>query len=134
MDLLLFFAIPVATILLSIVWQKIVRSPFLVAITAFAIFLIFVYSVDSNLLILAVAYTILAFLAAIITKFICENFNRNGIIRNLQAENIQANNIETNNLSTNSFNVDGDNSDNNNNNGNCSCNNRYYTGRSYRNF
>ena len=39
-NLLLFFALPVATILLSIVLQKILNCPILVAITAFAIYLI----------------------------------------------------------------------------------------------
>ena len=40
MNLFIFFALPFATILLAIVLQKILRSPFLVAITFFSLFLI----------------------------------------------------------------------------------------------
>lgn len=98
MDLLLYFAIPVATILLSIVWQKIIRSPSLVAITAFAIFLLYVYSTDTTLLIFAIVYTILAFVTALITKYICGHSGANGLFTSIQTENIEANNITANTL------------------------------------
>ena len=45
MNLFIFFALPLATILLSIVFQKILRSPILVAITFFAIYLIVAFTI-----------------------------------------------------------------------------------------
>lgn len=126
MNLLLFFAIPVATIILAIVWQRIVRSPLLVAATAFAIFLIVVYATNSDLLILAIIYTILAFIAAAIAKFICEHSGKNGFfsnirIENIDANNINANNIDSNNIETNTLSVNDNNSNGNGNN----CNRNY---------
>lgn len=120
MNLLLYFALPVSTILLAIVWQNIVKSPILVAITAFAIYLIVVYAIDPSLLILAIIYTILAFLAAAITKFITDNLGRNGFFKNITADN-----INTNTLNTNRLNVDNDSNG-------CGCNTRYYQTRGYR--
>jgi hypothetical protein len=53
--LLLFFAIPLAVIILSIVLQKILKCPWLVAATFFAIFLIVTFAVgDIRLLIFTV--------------------------------------------------------------------------------
>ena len=68
--LLLFFALPVATILLAIVVEKILRNPFLTAITFFAIYLIVAFAAfDATFLIYTIAYTILAFITAIIAEF-----------------------------------------------------------------
>ena len=70
-DLLIYFALPVATIILSIVLQKILGSPILVAATAFAIYLIVTFAAfDESFLLFAIIYTILAYLTAIITRFI----------------------------------------------------------------
>lgn len=70
--LLLFFALPIATIILAIVLQKILRSPILVAATFFAIYLIVTFAVfDASFLIFTIVYTILAFLAAWIVQAIC---------------------------------------------------------------
>ena len=68
---LLFFVLPISTIILSIVLQKILRCPILVAGTFFAIFLIVTYVVDPNLLIFAIAYTIIAYITATLTRVIC---------------------------------------------------------------
>lgn len=74
--LLLFFALPVATIILAIVLQKILKCPILVAATFFAIFLIVTFAVfDASFLVFAIVYTILAFLAAAITQAICRFIN-----------------------------------------------------------
>lgn len=71
-NLLLYFALPVATIILSVVLQKILRSPILVAATAFAIYLIVTFAVfDEGFLLFAIIYTILAYLTALLTRFIC---------------------------------------------------------------
>ena len=103
MNLLLYFALPVATVILAIVWQRIIKSPVLVAATAFAIYLIVVYAIDPSLLIYAIIYTILAYIAAALTKLITENLGRNGLFKNITADN-----INTNTLNTNRLNVDND--------------------------
>ena len=70
--LLLFFAIPVAIIILSIVLQKILRCPILVAATFFAILLIVAFAAfDSSFLILVIIYTILAYITAVLTRLVC---------------------------------------------------------------
>ena len=104
MDLLLFFAIPVATILLSIVWQRIIKSPILVAITSFAISILFVYSVDPSLLIFAIAYTALSFISAVITKIIFYQ------IESKDLSNFQLDSIETNTLNATNLNIENNNS------------------------
>ena len=82
-NLLLFFALPVATIILAVVLQRIIKSPILVALTAFAIYLIVAFSAfDETFLVFAIVYTILAFIAAVLYNFIkklirCNNNNNN---------------------------------------------------------
>ena len=75
MNLLIFFALPLATILLAIVLQKVLRNPILVAITFFAIFLIvsfvFFASTLAEALIATIVYTIIAYITALIVNFIC---------------------------------------------------------------
>ena len=69
--ILLFFALPIATIILAIVLQKILKNPVLVAATFFAIYLIVTFAVfDSDFLIFAIAYTIIAYITAVLVKFI----------------------------------------------------------------
>lgn len=78
MNLLLFFALPLATILLAIVLEKILHCPILVAITFFALYLIAAFAlyatgVITNLaeaLIAVIVYTIIAFLTAWIVRLI----------------------------------------------------------------
>lgn len=75
-NLLLFFAFPVATIILAIVLQKILKNPLLVAATFFAIYLIVAFSAfDASFLVYAIAYTILAYITAILVKTICNIVN-----------------------------------------------------------
>ena len=75
--LLLFFALPIATIILSIVLLKILKCPALVAATFFAIYLILTYAVlGSDFLIFAIVYTILSYITAIISKTICKIITR----------------------------------------------------------
>ena len=75
MNLFIFFALPLATILLAIVFQKILRSPILVAITFFAIYLIVAFVEFSDTLaeaiIAAIIYTIIAYITAYIVMIIC---------------------------------------------------------------
>lgn len=105
--LLLFFALPVATILLAIVLQKILCSPILVAITFFAIYLIVTFAIfDETFLVFAIVYTILAYITAAIVRFL-RNFFR------CQSDN----NCDDNNDSCDDDSCD----DNDSNNNNCSC-------------
>lgn len=69
--ILLLFVLPFVTIIFSIVLQKIIRCPVLVALTVFSIFLILAFTVfDESFLILAILYTILSYITAIITRLI----------------------------------------------------------------
>mgnify|MGYP000672941009 CR=1 FL=1 len=71
--LLLFFALPVATIILAVVLEKILRNPFLTSATFFAIYLIIAFAVfDASFLVYTIAYTILAFIAAFIAEYFCQ--------------------------------------------------------------
>ena len=75
--LLLFFALPIATIILSVVLLKILKCPALVAATFFAIYLILTYAVfGSDFLIFAIVYPILSYLTAIITPTLCKTTTR----------------------------------------------------------
>ena len=75
MNLFIFFALPLATILIAIVLQKILRSPILVAIAFFAIYLIVAFATFSDTLaealIATIIYTIIAYLTAYIVMIIC---------------------------------------------------------------
>ena len=70
--LFVFFALPLSTILLAIVLQKILKCPILVAITFFAIYLIIAFLVfSSNLAIAIIAtiiYSVLAYITAVLVK------------------------------------------------------------------
>lgn len=130
--LLLFFALPVATIILAIVLERILRCPILTAATFFAIFLIVAFAVfDASFLVFVIVYTIIAFIAAVIAEIFfrrcnnekdcckwkfcgCRERNNNTItLSNQDIRRIaeQLANIQNNNCNNNS-----------NNNCNCNCN------------
>ena len=70
--LLIFFALPVATIILAIVFQKLLDSPILVALTFLAIYLVVTFAAfDESFLVWAILYTILAYITAILVNAIC---------------------------------------------------------------
>lgn len=102
MNLLLFlFAIPFATIIFSIILQKIINSPILVALAIFSIFIIIaVTTSNETFFILAVVYAILAYIAAISTRLInriierCGNNNQSIIDIN---NSIYSNEVENEN-------------------------------------
>ena len=111
--LLLFFALPIATIILAIALQKILRCPFLVAGVFFAIYLIVAFAAfDANFLVFAVVYTIIAFLTAVISQAICNFINRND---NDESSCSCSNNISTANFTQNTSNIA-------NTSNNCCCN------------
>ena len=71
MGVLFFIVLPLATILISIVLQKLLKSPILVAILVFVVYLILAFTVfTTEFLINAIIYTILAYIAALLTCFI----------------------------------------------------------------
>lgn len=77
--LLIYFALPIATIILASVFVRVLKSPIAIAATAFAVFLIVTFAIfDAIFLIATIIYTILAFISALLTKLIiCYITNRN---------------------------------------------------------
>ncbi len=76
--LLLLFALPVATIIIASVLEWLIKNPIAVAALAFAIYLIVAFAVfDATFLIYVILYTILAFVAAVITRGIINLINNN---------------------------------------------------------
>lgn len=76
MDLLIFFAFPTATIIISIILQKIIKNPLLVAAFVFAIFLIVAFAAfDETFLIAVLVYTIIALITAFLTCIFCNHNN-----------------------------------------------------------
>ena len=75
--LLLFFALPIAVIIISIALQKIFRSPLLVAAIIFAIFLVVTFVIGNTAYLIAtIVYTIIAYVTAVLTKIICKIIKR----------------------------------------------------------
>lgn len=94
--LLIFFALPLATIVFSIALQRILDNPILVASIIFSIFLIVTFVVgDLNLLIATIIYTILSFITAFIVRYIDEN---NDINNENNPNNGFCNNNENNSI------------------------------------
>ena len=79
-NLLVFFAIPLAIIIISIALQKILRNPFLVAAIVFSILLVLALAfLDPIYIIAVVAYTVLSYLAAVLTCLICRLLRNSNI-------------------------------------------------------
>ena len=73
--LLIFFAFPIAVIIISYILEKLLNSPIAVASLIFAIFLVVTFAAfDELFLIATLAYTLLAFITALIARYFC---NRN---------------------------------------------------------
>ena len=105
--LLIFFALPIAVIIISAILQKVLKSPLAVAALIFAIFLVVTFAAfDETFLIATLAYTILALITAVIVSLLCnENNNEEdddndnngcGCLSNL----LNTNNTNSNNNST----------------------------------
>lgn len=98
--LLIFFALPIAVIVISIALQKILKNPLLVAAIIFSIFLIVTFIVNNlNFLVAAIIYTIISFITAFVTYIICRFLNtyRENSCRN---NNCNCNNDTQNDLLT----------------------------------
>lgn len=85
--LLLFFALPVAIIILSIIFETLINCPIKIAGITFSILLIVTFAVaDETFLIFTILYTILSYVVAWITKQWCnsqENDDNNTCLENL---------------------------------------------------
>ncbi len=123
--LLIFFALPIATIILAIVLEKLLRCPILTAATFFAIYLIVAFAAfNATALVFVIIYTILAYITALIAEFFFMRCKRRECANNCCLENNTNNNIRLSN-------EDAQNIacrvarilNNSNNNCNCSCNN-----------
>lgn len=74
--LLIFFALPIATIIVSIALQRILKCPMLVAAIIFAIFLVVTFIIDDLIFLVAtIVYTIISFITALIICLICRFFS-----------------------------------------------------------
>ena len=73
--LLIFFALPLATIILAGIFETFINCPFKVAGIAFAIYLIVAFALGGTieLIVAAIVYTILALITALIVHFILDN-------------------------------------------------------------
>ena len=115
--LLIFFALPIAVIIISIALQKILKNPLLVAGVIFAIFLIVTFVIDNLMFLVAtIVYTIISFITAFLVCLACR------LLRQIRADdNSRGNtcNCGNNDLLTISSNCQS----NNNGNGNNNCNN-----------
>lgn len=127
--LLIFFAFPIAVIIFSVLLQKLLHNPFAVAAIIFAIFIVVTFSAfDETFLIATLAYTILAFITALLTDRLFNNHHNCHICNsNSQGDadattclcNALTDTLENNNNNTNNV-IDGllDLLQNNNNNNN----------------
>ncbi len=76
MDLLIYFAFPIATIIISAILQKVLKNPALVSAFVFAVFLIVTFSAfDEMFLIATLAYTVLSQVTAFIVSRLCNQGN-----------------------------------------------------------
>lgn len=125
--LLIFFAFPIAVIIISIILQKILDNPIAVAAAIFAFFIVITFAFfDETFLIATLAYTILAFLTAfLVSRLFIENNNNNNCLCNKIADILRNNsNLNTTNNTVNTSLQDLLNNVNSNNdsNNNCGCN------------
>lgn len=75
--LLIFFALPLATIIVSIALQQILKNPGLVAAIIFSIFLVVTFIINNlNFLVATIIYTIISFITAVIVWLICKILRR----------------------------------------------------------
>ena len=71
--LLIFFAIPVAIIILSIILETLLKNPYKVAGIFFSIFLVVAFALGTTaaLIAIVIGYTILSLLTAFLVKLFC---------------------------------------------------------------
>lgn len=129
--LLIFFAFPIAVIIISIILQKILDNPIAVAAAIFAFFIVITFAFfDETFLIATLVYTILSFITAFLVSRLCDSNNNhdnsNNCLCNAIADILRNNaNLATTNNTSNTSLQDLLNNVNSNNNSNntCGCNN-----------
>ena len=116
-NLLIFFALPLATVIIAIVLERVWKNYILVTLFTFAVYLIVAFALgDANLLVLVIIYTLLAFIAAFLSML----FRKLGKkLKNL--EEIGDTSDEQRRI-CNHHNSEAENINNSNNNCNCGCN------------
>lgn len=134
-NLLIFFALPIAVIIISVVLQKSLKCPILVAALIFAIFLVVTFTAfDETFLIATLAYTVLAFITAIFVRALCNSSEGNNsvcealanLLNNVTEDSENANTVLLNEILNNINNSNNTNSNNENtNNNSCGCGCRY---------
>ena len=121
--LLIFFAIPIAVIILSAIFETIINCPIKIAGIVFAIFLIVSFAtIGSEGLIATIIYTILAYLTAWIVKRINHTDNKHQSLEDFILNNSE---IITNSLNNNLNQENNNNQVINNNSNNCGRCNRF---------
>jgi len=96
--LLIFFAFPIAVIIISAILEKILKSPIAVAAFIFAVFLVVTFAAfDETFLIATLVYTIIAFITALIVHYLKQRNENTQNLCNLLAEFIQNNNSNNQN-------------------------------------
>ena len=101
--LLFFFAIPIAVIILSAIFETFINSPVKVAGIFFSIFLVlaFILGGTPELIVAAIVYTIISFITAYIVKILTRNYCNKRY--DIERQGFEINN-EYNNYRTNNFN------------------------------
>ncbi len=127
--LLIFFAFPIAVIIFSIVLEKLLKNPIIVASLIFAVFIILTFAVFGvNFLIATLAYTILSFITALIVHLLCNREEHENNLCDLLEDLLSNNNNNNNNESVCDTVEDllSNSTNNNSNSNNCGCGcNRY---------
>lgn len=74
--LLIFFAFPIAVIIISAILQKLLKSPIAVSALIFAIFLVVTFAAfNETFLIATFVYTIIALITALVVREVCDESN-----------------------------------------------------------
>ena len=103
-NLLIFFAFPIALVIISAILQKALNNPIAVASLVFAIFLVITFAFfDETFLIAVICYTILSLVTAYIVKLIHENNNEDNDENSCNCRNVN-DSINTNTLNSNLYN------------------------------
>lgn len=134
-NLLIFFALPIAVIIISAILQKLLKCPIMVAALIFAIFLVVTFTAfDEMFLIATFAYTVLAFITALLVRALCQSNNNNclcetltNLLNNATEDNTNSNTAVLNEIlnNINSANNNNNTNLNNENNNSCGCGCRY---------
>lgn len=77
-NLLIYFALPVATIILSAIFETLINCPFKVAGIAFSIYLVVAFALggDAIYIVATIVYTIISLVTAFIVMYLVNNSDR----------------------------------------------------------